>query len=124
MEPYTMVVSPSEMRTRVLLTYGPDELLRAVLPPPTRVRHERSLPVFLEGLALLLDARLRVVLSVDDRQAPFCLGLTDEMGLGGRSIYYEVDVVGRVRRPGKRIRGIGGFADLRQLRLATDDDTL
>jgi hypothetical protein len=122
MESYTVVVSPSVTRTRVLVSRGPDELLRACLPPPSQVRHERALPAFLEGLALLLDRRLRVVLSVDAREAGFCLGLTDELGLGCRAVFYEVEVIGRRvrRRRGSRIRGVGNFADLRPLRLVTD----
>jgi len=119
MEPYTVVISASLTRTRVLLTRGPDELLRAYLPPPSQVRHERSMPVFLEGLALLLDSALRVVLSVDEQQAACCLGLTDPLGLAERSLYYQVELITRPvrRRRGRRIRGIGNFADLRHLRL-------
>ncbi len=119
MEPCTVVIGPSSRSTRVLLTRGPDELLRANLPPPTQVRHERSMPVFLEGLALLLDSAIRVVLSVDELQAALCLGLTDEMGLGRSSLFYRVEVITRPvrRRRGRRIRGIANFADLRPLRL-------
>lgn len=119
MESFTVVLSPSPMRTRLLVACGPDELLRACLPSPSRVRHERALPTLLEGLALVFDRQLRVVLSVDAREAGFCLGLTDELGLGHRTIYYEVEVVGRRvrRRRGERIRGVGDFADLCQLRL-------
>lgn len=122
MERYTVMVMPSTTRTRVLVTHGPDELLRAIVPPPSRIRHERSLPRFLEGLSLLLDSSLRVVLCVDALEAGFCLGLTDEMGLGERSIYYTVEVVSRNarRRRGRHIRGVGDFADLRRLRLVID----
>ncbi len=122
MESFTVVLSPSVTRTRVLVTCGPDELLRACLPPPSRVRHERAMPTFLEGLAVLLDQSLHVVLSVDAREAACCLGLTDDLGLEQRSLYYDVEVVGRHvhRRRGSRIRGVGDFADLRQLRLMTD----
>jgi hypothetical protein len=122
MESFTVMVSPALTRTRVLVTCGPDELLRAYLPPPSRVRHERALPTLLEGLALVLDQQLRVVLSVDGREAGFCLGLTDELGLGHRRIFYAVEVVERRvrRRRGDRIRGVGDFADLRQLRLMTE----
>lgn len=116
---YTVVLIPSATRTRVLLSHGPDELLRAVLPPPSQLRHDRAAITFLEGLALWLNVRLDVVLSVDAREAGLCLGLTDEMGLGLRSVYFDVEVLDRSarRRRGQRIRGIGDFADLRQLRL-------
>lgn len=122
MEQYTVTVMPSTTRTRVLVTHGPDEILRAILPPPAQIRHERSVPRFLEGLSLLLDSSLRVVLCVDAREAGFCLGLTDERGLGERSLYFRVEVVPRNtrRRRGRHIRGIGDFADLCQLRLVIE----
>lgn len=117
---YTVVILPTTIRTRALVSHGPDELLRALLPAPSQVRHERATTTFLEGLSLWLDARLRVVLCVDALEAGFCLGLTDEMGRGIRSIYYEVEVRdrGARHRRGQRVRGIGDFADLRQQRMA------
>jgi hypothetical protein len=119
---YTVVVIPSEARTRVLFTEGPDELLRAILPPPSQLQYERAVITFLESLALWLNAKLHVVLSVDAREAGCCLGLTDELGVGVRSLFFDVEV--RDRRPrkrrGQRIRGIGDFADVRQLRLVPD----
>ena len=125
MESYKVVLSPSAKWTRVLLSHGPDELLRAILPPPAQIRHERAAITFLESLALWLDTTLPVVLSVDAREASFCLGLTDEMGLGMRSLYYRVEVSergARRRRRGSRIRGVGDFGDLRQLRLVPEED--
>ncbi len=122
---YTVVISPTTVRTRVLLCHGPDELLPASLPTPSRVlRHERAVIHFLDGLAQWLDARLRVVLSVGDREAGFCLGLTDEMGRGVGSVFYEVEVrpPRARRRRGRYIRGIGDFADLRQLRMSWPAD--
>ena len=116
---YTVVLLPTTIRTRALVSHGPDELLRASLPAPSQVRHERAAITFLESLSLWLDAKLRVVLCVDVRQASFCLGLTDEMGRGIRSVYYAVEVRDRgARRREHRIRGIGDFADLRQQRMA------
>lgn len=122
MESYQVVLSPSTSRTRVLVSQGPDELLRAILPPPSCVRHERAVMTFLEGLSLWLDVALPVVLSVDARQASFCLGLTDELGVGARSVYYSIEVSerGRRRRRGARIRGVGDFGDLRQLHLVPE----
>jgi hypothetical protein len=121
---YQVVIAPSATRTRVLVTEGSDELLRAILPSPSQLRHERATITFLEGLALWLDAKLHVVLSVDAKEAGFCLGLTDEMGVGVRSLFFDVEVRDRRarRRPGRRIRGVGDFVDLRQLRLVPNDN--
>ena len=116
---YTVVLIPTTIRTRALVSHGPDELLRASLPAPSQVRHALAVSTFLEGLSLWLDARLRVVLCVDGKGAGFCLGLTDEMGRGIRSVFYEVEVrelEARHRRE-QRIRGIGDFAELRQQRM-------
>jgi hypothetical protein len=114
---YTVVIVPSSTRTRVLVSQGPDELLRAILPPPFAVHYPSAATSFLQGLSLWLDAKLHVVLSVDEREAGFCLGLTDEMGLGMHTVYFDVEVHDRRahRRRGQRIRGVGDFADLRQL---------
>jgi hypothetical protein len=119
MDRYTVTLVPSSSRTRMLLTHGPDELMRAVLPPPPSIYRERAVPTLLEGLALWVDSQIRVVLSVDARDVSFCMGLTDEMGCGLRNLYYNVEVVERGvrRRRGARIRGVGAFADLRQLGL-------
>ena len=124
MDSYKVVLSPSSKWTRVLVSHGPDELLRAILPPPSQVRHERAAATFLEALSLWLDTTLLVVLSVDGREAGFCLGLTDEMGIGVRSVFYRVEVMERARRRrrGTRIRGVGDFDDLRQLPLVTDGE--
>ena len=119
---YKVVIIPSATRTRMLVTEGPDELLRALLPSPSQLQHERAAITFLESLALWLNAKLHVVLSVDAKEAGFCLGLTDELGVGVRSLFFDVEVRDRRarRRRGQRIRGIGNFADLRQLRLVPD----
>lgn len=119
---YTVIMIPSAARTRVLVMSGPDELLRAVLPPPSQLQYERATITFLESLALWLNAKLHVVLSVDAKDAGCCLGLTDELGVGVRSLFFNVEVRDRGvrRRRGQRIRGIGDFSDARQLRLVPD----
>lgn len=123
MDSYRLLLSPSSTRTKVLLTHGPDELLKALLPAPAQVRHERAAIAFIEALSLWLDTTLPVALCVDGRDsldAYGCLGLTDVMGIGMRSIFCRVEVLERKdarRRRGIRIPGVGDFRDLRQLRL-------
>jgi hypothetical protein len=120
MDSYRLLLSPSSKWTKVLLTHGPDELLKALLPPPSQVRHERAAMTLIEGLSLWLDTTLPVALCVGARDAGFCLGLTDEMGVGVQSVFYRVEVTEPEdvrRRRGIRIPGIGDFRDLRHLRL-------
>lgn len=122
---YTVILTPSAARTRVLVMTGQDEVLRALLPPPSQVQYERAVITWLEGLALWLNTKLHVVLSVDAKAAGFCLGLTDELGIGVRSLFFDVEVRDSAarRRRGQRIRGVGDFSsDLRQLRLVPDDN--
>jgi hypothetical protein len=122
MDSFTAVLSPTAKWTRLLVSHGPDELLRAILPPPAQVRHRNAAATLLEGLSLRLDTRLAVVLSVGAAEAGFCLGLTNELGIGDQSVFYRVEVAERGRRRrGTRIQGVGDFADLRQLRLVPDD---
>jgi hypothetical protein len=117
-----VILSPTSKCTRVLVTHGPDEMLRALLPPPSQVRHVRAAATLLEGLSLWFDATLPVALSVDAREASLCLGLTDELGVGRHSVFYRIEVAERGRRRvrGDRIRGVGDFSDLRQLLLVDD----
>ena len=52
MDSYRLLLSPSSKWTKVLLTHGPDELLKALLPPPSLVHHERAASRLLEALSL------------------------------------------------------------------------
>jgi hypothetical protein len=116
---YTVVMIPSATQTRVLVSHGPDELLRAMFPPPSQVQHRRAVVSWLEGISQWLDVRLHVALFVDAQAARLCLGLTDELGVELPSLYFDVEVLdpSALRRRGRRIRGFGDFSDLRQLRL-------
>src|SRR6185436_17936547 len=89
---YKVVIVPSMTRTRVLVTEGPDELLRAVLPSSSQLQHERATITFLESLALWLNAKLHVLLSVGAKGEGFCLGLTQETGIGVRALYADVEI--------------------------------
>jgi hypothetical protein len=118
MSQYTVMLSSSATRTRVLLLDGRDELMRAVLPPGRLLRQRRAASALLEGLSLWLDTRLCVVLSADEAEASYFLDLVDELGIPARSVFFEVKMVERrARRPPRRLRGVSDFADLRQLSL-------
>ena len=120
MDGYTLTISVSERQTRLLLTQGPDELMRAILPPASRVRNETTGPQLLRGIASWLDQPLHIVLCADGEQSWSCLGLTDGLGCARDSLFYTVQVVdrGARRRRGRRLRGIGDFRQLHLLRRA------
>jgi hypothetical protein len=107
-----LVIKPSPLATRLLLTSLDEELLRAALPPPTST-HPRAAPMVLEGLAQWLGRPLSVVLCADAQGTSSALGLCDGFGFGHRTMHYEVDVVD----PRRRLRGLGPFRDLRRLQL-------
>lgn len=109
-----MTIIPTRESTRLLLEQGKDELLRAVLPPALR---ETAAVRVLEGLSLWLDTRLCVALCVDEPAASSCLGLADEYGVGTRGSFYDVEVMVLPKRRVRRIRGVSGFASVRQLKL-------
>jgi hypothetical protein len=118
MSEYTVTMSFSGVRSRILVTAGTDEILRAVLPSPRQVRHTQAALSFLEALALWLDHSPRVVVSAAEVDATSLFGLTDDFGTPQRGVYYHVEVVEpRPRRRGKKLAGVGEFRDLRQLSL-------
>jgi hypothetical protein len=98
MDEYSVYITPSSSQTAISLRLGRKEILSGVLPPPAAVRHERAVEVLLAGLSQWLDTRLRVVLCVDEQEASFCLGLTDELGRGDACVYYAVEVPHRCPR--------------------------
>jgi len=105
-----LFLKPTRETTRLYLTVGGDELLRAGLPPPG-ASHPRAAPILLEGLALWLQRPLSVVLCAADGDVSSALGLSDGFGFGYQTVHYEVEVV----HPARRRRGLGSFRDLRQL---------
>lgn len=108
-----LLLKPTRETTRLYLTLGGRELLRAVLPPPGPCLHPRSAPSLLEGLALWLQHPLSVVLCAAEGDASSALGLSDGFGFGYETVHYDVEVVD----PTQRCRGLGSFSDLRRLQL-------
>jgi hypothetical protein len=95
------------------LTYSDEEIMRAVLPPPSEAIHPRAAATLLEGMSLWLGRQLCIVLCADAQGISSALGLCDGFGFGNQTMHYEVEVVDPTRRP----RGLGTFRDLRQLEL-------
>jgi hypothetical protein len=118
METITVMVAPERDRVRILATTPTQDVLKAVLGPPSQA-HPRAAATLLEGLALWHQRPLSVVLSADDSDDGSALGICDALGYG-RSLHYEVGlavhVAGRARRR-RDLRGLGDFRDLRQLSL-------
>ena len=118
MSRYTVMLSTSMSRTRLLLLDGQDELMRAALPPGHLLRQRRAASTLLEGISLWLDAQVSVVLSADEVDRSYFLDLVDEFGMPARSVYFDVRLVEKAgRRRPQRLRGVSDFADLRQLSL-------
>lgn len=111
-----MTLAPERERTLLLAMNGPDELLRGLLGPPSEM-HPEAATTLLEGLALWYQQPLAVVLCVRQRSCGSELGLCDALGLGRRSLHYDVGVVVDEARP--RPRRLGGPGDFRALRRVT-----
>ena len=115
-----MRVSLEADQTRILATRAGTDLCKAVLPPLSG-SPRRALATWLEGLSLLLNERLCVVLCVDERSTSFgTCDLLDGLGYGHPSIFYEVGVAALDgpdrRRSGRRLQSPGSSVrDLRGL---------
>lgn len=112
---YRMIFKLGRDRVRLLLMQGEQELLRASLPPPARFWSSKAAPALLESLAIWLDTSLRVVLAAADPADGWSLELTDELGIGCRTMFYEVVAVEPKRARRRRLRGVGDFRDVHQL---------
>jgi len=116
MDPYCLPRVPSGTRTRLVLTQGPRQGRSAVLPPLTHVRHGRAVTTLLEGLALWLEAPVRVALCADASGTTYWLGLMDARGSGTRGLFHEVQLIaprdkrqaGQVHALGEREPGLAG----------------
>ena len=103
-----VLVTATSKRMRVVVTIEDAVVLRANLPALAKVRHPGAVTKLLEALSLWADERLCVALCADDVELCFRCALTDEMGLGARSVYYAVELV--KHEPRRRSRRAGGDA--------------
>jgi hypothetical protein len=113
----TVTMDAGPRATRLLMMEGRDERMRAVLSPAEET-HPRAAATLLEGLALWHQRPLAVVLCVDERASSSAMHLYDGLGMGARSVHFEVAIVPRgCRGRGRRLAALGHFGDLRQLSL-------
>lgn len=98
--------------TRILAQDASGDRLLARLPPLTCAAHPRALPCLVEALALWSGAKVRVVLYVDERFSWERSGLSDALGFGLDTLFFEVELVPLEprRRSAKRLTGLGSFA--------------
>lgn len=111
----TVVLSPTEAGTLMLMRWGVHERLKAMLPPPAGV-HRMAAPLLLEGLAHFFGRRLSVALCVDGSRNWSELGLCNSLGGGAHTLHYDVEVRDMSVK-GMRLLGIPG--DFRRLRHIT-----
>jgi hypothetical protein len=115
MERLVVTMQPLRHETRLLVMEGKDEVMRAILGPTT-ASHPRAASTLVEGLALWHQRALSVVLCADVEACSSATRMLDDLGFGERSVHYDVEVALRAHpRRGRRIQGLGRFADLRQL---------
>ena len=116
MERIHVVLSPEPTQVRVLARVDGQDLMKAVLGSADQA-HPRAASTLLEGLALWQQRPLGVVVCVDGRSDGHALGLYDALGLGRRTLHYEVAVAYHHARR-QRLAGVGDFRDLRRFALA------
>lgn len=116
MERLMVTLAAEPERVRMLVRTADRDVLKAVLGPAHR-SHARAAATMLEGLALWHQCPLSVVVCADEAGHTSALELYDGLGLGARTLHYEVGVAYHPRRTTRQasLRGLGDFRDLRQL---------
>lgn len=115
MERITVTMQPLPRETRLLVMAGRHEVMRAILGPTTS-SHPRAAATLLEGLSLWHQQALSVVLCADVEASMSATRILDDLGFGTKTVYYDVEVALRAhRRHGRRLHGLGNFAELRKL---------
>lgn len=107
-----VTLKPSRESTRILVTLGEMDVLRAVLPSPT-LAHPEAAQMLLEAVAMWFQRPLCAVLYADAGGYSSALNLCDGLGSGRKTALFEVDLYD----PQRRQRALGSFADLHQLAL-------
>jgi hypothetical protein len=115
MDELVMTITATTRETRVLLTQGPDEVMKARLQTAA---HRFAGPMLCESMALWHDQRVRAVVSAESEDVLFALGLCDGLGIAGATLHYVVQPLFTDDPPrrGQRLRGLGDFRGERRVR--------
>lgn len=118
MDELVMTICATPRETRVLLTQGPDEVLKARLRVVSTPAHRFAGPMLCESMALWHDQRVRAVVSAESEEIMFALGLCDGLGVARTTLHYVVQprLKDEPVRPGQRLPGLGSFRDAHRLR--------
>jgi hypothetical protein len=118
MDELVMTISATSLETRVLLTEGPDEVMKARLRMVTKPAHRFAGPMLCEAMALWHDKRVRVVVSAESEQVLFALGLCEGLGIARATLHYVVEpfFMDEPPRRGQRLSGLGNFRGEHRLR--------
>jgi hypothetical protein len=118
MDELVMTISATSRETRVLLTQGPDEMLKARLRAVATPAHRFAGPMLCEAMALWHDQRVRAVVSAESEDILFALGLCDGLGVARATLHYVVQplFMDEPPRRGQRLPGLGDFRAERRLR--------
>jgi hypothetical protein len=107
-----VTLKPNKETTRLLVTFGEQDVLRAVLPSPT-LAHPRAAETLLEAISMWFQCPLFAVVCADATGYSSALNLCDGFGFGRKTAAFEVEVYD----PARRQRSLGSFGDLHQLAL-------
>src|SRR5512132_370293 len=96
MDKLVMTIAATANETRILLTQGPDAVLKARLRAVATPAHRFAGPMLCEAMALWHDQRVHAVVSAESEDILFALGLCDmarELGWeAGRVLVFDDDL--------------------------------
>jgi hypothetical protein len=118
MDELVMTISATSRETRVLLTQGPDEVMKARLQAVATPAHRFAGPMLCESMALWHDRRVRAVVSAESEDVLFALGLCDGLGVARATLHYVVQPLFADEPPrrGQRLPGLGNFRGEHRMR--------
>ncbi len=107
-----VTIVPTRCETRILVTVGREEVMKARLAPPSAILPGAA-PRLLEAIALWHRSRVHVVISAEADVVSPDLGLLDGIGCGAPYHVEWVDFGAQYGRGG-RAKGLGDFRDVRR----------